>query len=124
LLTKIIERLQTGSITNVFAFGFFQNVSSPYVCLKPEIYPSGRGLRVITHYDLGNTVEENNANRCALENYIFNELSMLLKDYEYTDANGNYVEVKDAGEYTDIVADNDDSTISMERLFYLPLRLH
>jgi len=115
MLTKIIERLQTGSISNVVQFGA-QLPSSPYVCVKPEVGVVGRDLRIIVHYDQGNN--------SALENYIFNELSTLLKDFEYTDANGNDVMVKDAGSYTDIAATNDDLTISMERLFYLPLRLH
>jgi hypothetical protein len=123
MLTKIIERLQTGSISSVIPFGVSQLPSSPYACLKPETYPIGRGFRIIAHYDLGNTVEENNENRKALELYIFNELPDLLSNWSYTDEYGNYVTVKDAKEYTDIVAGNDDSTISMERLFYIPLIL-
>jgi hypothetical protein len=126
MLTRVIERLQTSQTIggdSVVAFGASHLASSPYVCLKPEIHPLGRGLRVIAHYDLGNTTTESNANRKALELYIFNELPDLLSNWSYTDAYGNYVIVKDAKEYTDIVADNDDSTISMERLFYIPLIL-
>lgn len=114
MLTRIIERLQTGSITNVVAFGS-PLPSSPYVCVKPETNPIGRQFRIIGHYDLGNN--------SALDLYIFNELPELLSNWSYTDEYGNYVTVKDAKEYTDIVADNDDSTISMERVFYIPLIL-
>ena len=114
MLTKIIERLKTGSISNIVEFGS-KLPTSPYVCVKAELYPVGRGVRVIAHCDRGSN--------SALDDYVFNELSVLLSDYEYEDANGNTVTVKDAGEYTDIAVNNDDSTISMERLFYLPLRL-
>lgn len=114
MLTKIIERLQTGSISNVVKFGE-QLPSSPYVCVKPEVNPIGRQFRIIVHFDLGNND--------LLDLYIFNELPELLSNWSYTDQYGNYVTVKDAKEYTDIVADNDDSTISMERVFYIPLIL-
>lgn len=114
MLTKIIERLQTGSISNVVKFGE-QLPSSPYVCVKPEVNPIGRQFRIIVHFDLGNDD--------LLDLYIFNELPELLSNWSYTDQYGNYVTVKDAKEYTDIVADNDDSTISMERVFYIPLIL-
>jgi hypothetical protein len=116
LLTKIIERLQTGSISTVFKFGDANNGGgSEYVCLKTEVNPIGRGIRVIAHRNIGESKQ--------LELYIFNELPDLLSNWSYTDEYGNYVTVKDAKEYTDIVADNDDSTISMERLFYIPLIL-
>lgn len=114
MLTKIIERLQTGSISNVVKFGE-QLPYSPYVCVKPEVNPIGRQFRIIVHFDLGNDD--------LLDLYIFNELPELLSNWSYTDQYGNYVTVKDAKEYTDIVADNDDSTISMERVFYIPLIL-
>lgn len=117
MLTKIIERLQTGSISNVVKFGQSNDPmpSSPYVCVKPEVNPIGRQFRIIVHFDLGNND--------LLDLYIFNELPELLSNWSYTDQYGNYVTVKDAKEYTDIVADNDDSTISMERVFYIPLIL-
>jgi hypothetical protein len=114
MLTEIVTRLQTGSISNVVMFGS-PLPSSPYVCVKPEVNDIGRQLRIIVHYDLGNND--------ALDLYIFNELPDLLSNWSYTDEYGNYVTVKDSKEYTDIVADNDDSTISMERLFYIPLIL-
>ena len=116
MLTKIMERLREGSIGNVFRFGDVDTpTSSPYVCVKPEVNPIGRTFRIIAHYDKGNGA--------ALDLYIFNEVVDLLSNYSYTDEYGNYVTVKDAKEYTDIITDNDDSTISMERLFYIPLIL-
>lgn len=116
MLTKIMERLRTGSIGNVFRFGDVDTpTGSPYVIVKPETNPIGRTFRIIAHFDKGFGRD--------LDLYIFNELPDLLSNYSYTDEYGNYVTVKDAKEYTDIITDNDDSTISMERLFYIPLIL-
>ena len=116
MFEKIIERLQTGSIPNVFKFGDASNGGGgQYVCVKSEVNPIGRGIRVIVHGNIGDS--------SILELYIFNELPDLLSNWSYTDEYGNYVTVKDAKEYTDIITENDDSTIAMERLFYIPLIL-
>ena len=123
MLTKIIERLQTGSVSNVVKFGQSNDPmpSAPYVVVKTETNPIGRQFRIIAHFNLGET--DGVSNNTLLDLYIFNELPELLSNWSYTDQYGNYVTVKDAKEYTDIVADNDDSTISMERVFYIPLIL-
>ena len=113
MLTKIIERLETGSISTIIKQSD-PLPSSPYVYIKAETNPIGRQFRIIAHYDFGHNKE--------LELYIFNELPSLLSNWSYIDEYGNYVTVKDAKEYTDIV-ENDDLTISMERLFYIPLIL-
>ena len=115
MLTAIVERLKSGSVTNVVAFGDKELPSAPYICVKSEAHPIGRQFRVIAHFPLG----ENH----ALDVYIFDTLPDLLSNWSYTDEYGNYVTVKDAKEYTDVEADNDDDTISMERLFYIPLIL-
>lgn len=116
MLTKIMERLREGSIGNVLRFGDVDAPpTSPYVIVKPETIPIGRVFRIIPHVDKGRGSE--------LDLYIFNELPDLLSNWSYIDEYGNYVTVKDAKEYTDIITDNDDSTISMERLFYIPLVL-
>ena len=116
MIDAIVARLNTGTISSVVRFGVSTLPSPPYVCVKPEIHPGGRGVRVIAHTG----IDEAN----ILDDYIFNEVSTLLKDYEFTDSNGNSLVVKDADEYTEVMADNDDNTISMERLFYVPSRLH
>jgi len=116
MLTKIMERLREGSIGSVIRDGDVDAPpTAPYVCLKTETNPIGRTIRVIAHYAKGFSKD--------LELYIFNEVVDLLSNWSYTDEYGNYVTVKDAKEYTDIITDNDDSTISMERLFYIPLIL-
>jgi len=116
MIDEIITRLQTGSVGNVVRFGTRDLPSPPYICVKTEKHPVGRGIRIIGHA----AVDQ----QSMLEDYIFNESSVLLKDYKFTDALGNYCVVRDADDYTDVVADNDDDTISMERLFYVPNRLH
>lgn len=118
MIDAIVARLQTSAtIPNAVKFGPWEAPPSPpYVCVKPEIHPAGRGIRIIAH----TTAEESS----ILDDYIFNEVSEILKDYEFTDTNGNNLVVKDAEEYTEVMADNDDNTISMERLFYVPSRLH
>jgi hypothetical protein len=115
MIDKVVAQLKTGTIKNVIPFGF-QTPNAPYVCVKPESVPMGRAFRCIVHVKPDYVLD--------MENYLFNELSTLLKDWRTTDRHGNTVTVKDGDEYTDIVAVNDDSTISMERVFYVPAKLH
>ena len=104
MLDEIIARLQDGSISNVVGLGDGNGLPSPpYVCVVTEIYPVGRGIRVIVHDIQGN--------RKTIELYIFNELPDLLSNFSFTDEYGNYVTVKDAQEWTDIIPGNDDSTL-------------
>ncbi len=111
----IVKRIKTGKIKAVVPFGSTPT-SSPYVVVKTEAGNGVRNIRVIAHYDQGY--------RKDLELYIFNDLSNLLRNWKGTDSYGNTFIVKDAGEYTDVIVTNDDSTISMERVFYVPSRLH
>ena len=116
MTTRIVERLKTGSVKNVVQFGIATMPAAPYVVVKPEASGNGRNFLVIAHFKAGQNI--------LLENYIFNEVSTLLKNFVTTDRHGNNVRIKDAEKYTDIVVENDDSTISMERVFYVPSRLH
>lgn len=111
----IIKRLKTGKIKNVVEYGS-EPTSVPYVVVKFESGQTGRMVRVIPHYPQGYGRD--------LEKYIFNDLSLLLKNWKGTDSYGNTFVLKETDEYTDIVAKNDDDTISMERVFLVPLRLH
>ena len=116
MINEIVIRLQTGSIGSVVKFGTRELPAPPYICVKMEKHPVGRGIRIIAH-DIPD-------NQNILEDYIFRESSEILKNYKFTDAASNYYVIKDADEYTEVVADNDDGTISMERLFFVPNRLH
>jgi hypothetical protein len=116
MTTRIVERLKTGSVKNVVPFGIATMPAAPYVVVKPESVVGERSFLIIAHFKAGQNI--------LLEDYIFNEVSELLKNFVTTDRHGNNVRIKDADKYTDIVVENDDSTISMERIFYVPSRLH
>jgi hypothetical protein len=110
----LITRLQTGTITNVVQFGTSVLPAPPYVVLKFERDPAGRGraLRVITHYEPDQ--------QKWLEDYVFDQLSDLLLDYVGETDEGVNFRVHGTQEWTDIITGNDDGTISMERVFLLP----
>jgi hypothetical protein len=115
MLAKIVAALKNGSIKNVVPFGY-PLPSSPYVVVKLEYNPIGRMIRVIAHMSQGDQLE--------LEDYIFKESSDLLSGFESTDRYGNTFHIYDYGEWSEVVANNDDSTISMERIFYVPFHAH
>lgn len=117
MITKIVEQLKTGSIKNVFPFGYLTDMPEPpYIIVKPEAVQDLRNFRIFVHYPPGHITD--------IEDYIFNELSDLLKNFQAVDRHGNTVKVFDNESYTDLVTDNDDNTISMERTFYIPFRLY
>ena len=117
MTTAIVERLKTGTVANVIPFGFPIPGTTPYVVVKPEAgVNETRMFRIIPHYDPGQVI--------FLEDYTFSELSDLLTDWQGTDRNGNVFTVFTETTYGDIIADNDDGTISMERLFIVPQRMH
>jgi hypothetical protein len=112
MLLKIVAQLKNGSIKNVVPFGSALP-AAPYVVVKPEKLPYGRGFRIIAHAAKGGNI--------LLENYAMDEVITLLHDFTESDRFGNRFTVKDTGEWTDVAAISDDSTISMERLFYAPM---
>lgn len=114
MITKIVDRLKTGRITNVVAYGQEQGLNPPYVVVKPEVDPLGNGriFRVITHMLPGQQI--------FLEDYTFNELFDLLNKFYITDRHGNHNILLTRNEFTDIIIGNDDKTISMERVFFAP----
>ena len=112
MLDRIVAQLRKGSIKNVVKFGVKAMPSAPYAVVRPETLPYGRGIRIIAH-DLKGT----NTN---LENYILDEVLDLLDGFTDKDRFGNRFTIKDTGEVAEVAAVSDDSTISMERLFYAP----
>lgn len=117
MLPEIVARLKTGSIKDVVTFGAKLPGRDRYVVVKPEAMPDGtRGVRVIAHFPAGQME--------TMEGYVLGELSGLLKGHRFTDAVGNVNVVYDSGEWTDYAVTSDDGTVSMERLFYVPMRAH
>lgn len=122
MIAEIIAQLKTGDLTNVIPFGQQVPTTTPYVVVKPETHPSGRGIRVIVHYAVGTTLTKiNGVIKTPQDDYIYAELPTLLSDFEFTNNHGETMSVVDTGEITDVGVVNDDNTISMERLFYIPL---
>lgn len=118
MFTKIVARLKTGSIPNVVPFGTSTLPAPPYVVVKPERDTLGRGraFRVIPHVGPDHQV--------FLEQYLFEELSTLLDGYKADSRLGNYNQVLSEDDWTDLIGNNDDGTISMERVFLTPSRIH
>lgn len=121
MIQEIIDRLVTGSITNVVKFGS-DLPDAPYVVVKPETYNGNRGVRVIAHFTKGaDEYEISDTISNPLDDYIYTEVVDLLSDYEFTDHNGLTLVVKDAHEIVDVGVESDDGTVSMEHLFYIPM---
>ncbi len=113
IVQSIVERLQTGQITNVVQFGTAKLPAPPYVVVRAMRDPlRGRSLYVTAHMEPDQ--------QKWLEDYIFNQLSDLLLDYEGDTEEGVHFRVMMTQEWTDIIDGNDDGTISMERVFLLP----
>jgi hypothetical protein len=115
MVAEVVSRLKTGTIKSVVPFGSALP-SAPYVVVKTKAGMGRRDLRIIAHAKQGSSQ--------TLEDYVFEELSDLLRGFSSTDRHGNPFKVLDAEEWTDVEAVSDDSTISMERVFYVPQRLH
>jgi len=114
IVASVVERLQTGEISNVVQFGTSKLPAAPYVVVRPERETLGRGrmLVVIAHFEADQ--------QKWLEDYVFNKLPDLLSDYQGVTAEGVHFRVFMTQEWTDITTGNDDGTISMERSFLIP----
>jgi len=121
MIAEIVTQLKTGTITNVIPFGVTTKMPTPpYVVVKPELYITGRGFRVYVHYSLGSQMyTKSSVNYTPLEDYIYNELPSLIKDWSFINNHGETMTVRDTGEITDVNAVSDDNTVSMDRLFYI-----
>lgn len=115
MLAAVINQLKTGTITNVVPYGSALP-APPYVVVRPERDPLDRGrvFRIIAHYQSGQ--------QAWLEDYIFNEVLTLLDNFMGESRHENDNQLLTEQEYTDIIVDNDDGTISMERRFLMPSR--
>jgi hypothetical protein len=114
MITRIVEKLKTGIIKNVVPYGTIKLPAPPYIVVRPEADGMNRGriFRIFVHF-LPGQIED-------LENYIQNDLSKLLGDFEALSRHGNRNKLFTTQDYSDIIANNDDGTISMERRFLMP----
>ena len=114
MLTKIIDRLKQGTVNRVVAYGVEQLPEPPYIVVRPERNPigNGRNYRIIVHFLPGQ--------QTFLEDYARNNVFDLLDNYKTNSRHGNYNQVLTEDDWSDIITNNDDGTISMERVFLVP----
>ncbi len=121
MIAEIVVQLKTGTISKVVPYGS-DLPEPPYVVVKPEAYPAGRGIRIIAHYKKGTTtLMHGGVIYTPLDDYIYTEVHNLLSEFEFTNNHGEHMTVKDTGEITELTPVSDDNTVSMERLFFIPL---
>lgn len=120
MITAIITQIKTGTYKNVYArYDGVKNPTAPYVMIWGEaaiIQGTGQslgGVRVALHVAPGNID--------SLITYMTGDIVTLLHKVRLTDDKGNYFRLEDTGEMSPIVSNNDDGTISIDRLFTLPL---
>ena len=114
MITKIVAKLKTGSITAVVPFGTKAPPGAKrYVVVKSEnALNDRRRWRIIVHVQPGENI--------IAEDYVFKEVSELLSEFEAETRHGNLQALDRGLEYSDIAPQSDDGTISMERIFYSP----
>jgi hypothetical protein len=112
VITAVVAMLKTGTVKNVVPFGS-KTPAPPYAVVKGEYEGGfGRRFRIIAHMAVGQ--------QTFLEDYIRSEVATLLDGATLTSRHGNVNKLELEEEFGDIVASNDDGTISMERCFLLP----
>lgn len=114
MITKIVAQLKTGKVKNVVPFGVASLPAPPYVVVKQERDPTENGTiyRIIAHYAPGQVT--------FLEDYIQKDIPDLLDGFKTLTRHGNYQKIEITDEWSGLVPDNDDQTISMEKVFLVP----
>jgi hypothetical protein len=116
MITAIVRQLKTGRITNVVPYGTRVLPATPYIVVRMEaITGTGRQVAVFVHMEPDQQTD--------LEDYIFNDLSILLSDFRAVSRHGNRNKLTAEQDWQEIVTNNDDGSISMERRFLLPALL-
>jgi hypothetical protein len=104
----IFERLKGGSIKKIALFGNgVEMPKPPYVVIKTEAGEGVKNIRLIVHFNQGEQER--------LENYLFEELTELMKGFNF---NRRFSSAQN--EWTGIILGNDDGTIAGERVFTFP----
>lgn len=116
MIDKIVSRLATGSVKQVVARNGKTTPGLPYVAVWAELSGGKRYFTCAVHMAAGY--------QNALEDYVYYELSDLLKDFEVQDRHGNYVHIYDAEQINELPPVPEDSSIAMERIFYVPAQAY
>jgi hypothetical protein len=116
MITAIVARLKTGRITNVVQYGVREMPGAPYVVVRMISEPGvGRQVVIFPHMLANQNI--------FLEDYTINDLSLLLSDFRGVSRHGNRFKLTAMQDWQEIVTNNDDGTISMERRFLAPTLL-
>jgi hypothetical protein len=112
VISKIIEKLKTGTVKNVVPYGISKMPVVPYIVVKPESRSTGRAFRIITHFP-ANCIAD-------LEDFNFIELPSLLDKFSAIDRHGCLNSLFQENDYRDIIVGNDDGSIAMEMVYIMP----
>jgi len=115
MIIGIVTKLKTGTIKRVIPYGC-KLPSPPYIVVKEEndILNRGTAYRVIVHFPKDDPV--------GCKRYCRKDVSDLLSNFEFTDSEGvtNGLEFDQFNGVSELTVDNDNGTISSERVFYKP----
>lgn len=120
MINKIIDALNTEQPA-VKAVQYGQDIknNSAYCVVKQENEAAGRGtaFRIIAHFPPG-TMDD-------LNDYIRETVSNALDGFIAASRHGNYNRLyyEESGQMPELILHNDDGTISMERVYYMPDKL-
>ena len=119
MITAIITQLKTGSITGVFARGDGKaNLIPPYILVWEDVriqLANGQALGgfFVSYHDVIGKQD-------FIDDYMNGEVTTLLHKITLTDSQGNNFRLEDTNELSILIQDNDDKTLSKDRLFSLP----
>jgi hypothetical protein len=125
MIQKIIERIESystsvGQPVTAVEFGGDSLPEAPYVVVKQGADAGGAGssFLIITHFLPGQ--------QSKLRSFVRTVIGQALDGFKATSSSGVYNELKSDFNALPgpIVATNDDSTISLERLYYMGDRLY
>jgi len=115
MIKQIVAQLKTGSIKRVVPDGS-PKPTPPYIVVKQEndILNRGVAYRIIVHFPKHHILE--------CKRYCRKDISDLLDNFQAVDDDGvtNALEFDQFSGVPELTADNDDDTISTERLYYKP----
>ena len=122
MITAIITQLKPGTYTNVVArYDGIKNLVAPYVVVWESSRLQTANGQANTGFFISLHVERGYMD--TLADYMNNELLTLLHKVNLTDAGPPALTFRllDTNELSPIIEDNDDNTISQDRLFMLPV---
>jgi hypothetical protein len=112
MVNEIIARCKSGLLPNVIEFGDAALPDAPYITVKPEKHPiCGVLYRLILHYLPGQ------------QEYLrakAREVFELFNNIKLTNVRGKVNIILVENDYLDMTINNDDGTISMERMLWAP----